>query len=74
LVLWGDEAERIANGVSAARATNAVNVVFRVQREVIIDHMRDAIHINATCGDVCGYEHSDGTRFEIGQCLQTLIL
>src|SRR5437588_6466341 len=46
LIFGCDETDSVAHGVGAARPANAVDVVFRVLREVVIDDMGDAVHIN----------------------------
>src|SRR5262249_48063067 len=39
-------------GAGARGAADAVHVAFRDVRQVVIDHMADAIDIDAACGDV----------------------
>jgi hypothetical protein len=58
---------RNARGAGARGTANAVDIGFRHFRQIKLDDMGHAIHINATSSNVCGYKHSDGTRFEIGR-------
>jgi hypothetical protein len=60
--------------MGTAGATNAMHIVFCMEREVEIHDVGDAVHINATSSNVCGHKNPHCARFEIGQRLQTLIL
>ena len=51
-VFFSDERERITTGLRAARAADAVHVIFGVFRNVVVDHMRDTRDIQATRRDV----------------------
>jgi hypothetical protein len=61
----GDEADRVADGMGATGATDAVDVIFHDVREVEIHDVGDAVHVNATRGDVSGDEHTHLARFEV---------
>ena len=39
LIVRGDEADRVADRVRAARAANPVDVILRVHREIVIHHV-----------------------------------
>ena len=41
----------------AAGAADAVHVVFGLHRQVVVDDVRDALHVDAARGDVGGHEH-----------------
>ena len=69
-----DETDRIADCVRAAGASDAVDIILGVHREIVIHDMRDPIHIDAARGDVGRHEHPDGAGFEILQCAEPLIL
>ena len=74
MILGRDEADGVANRVSAARAADAVDVILGVHREVIIHDMRDAVHIDPAGGDVGRDQHAHGARLEIFQGAQALVL
>ena len=74
VIFIGDEADGIADGIRASGASDAMDVILDVHREIVVDHMRDAVHVNAARGDVCGHEHAHCARLEIFQRLQPLIL
>jgi hypothetical protein len=61
----GDEADRVADGLGATGATDAVDVIFHDVREVEIHDVGDAVHVNAARRDVRGDEHTHLTRFEV---------
>jgi len=48
----------------AACTPYAVYVVFQIQRELIVDHMGDIRHINASCRHISGYKHLHITSLE----------
>src|ERR1035441_9610839 len=48
------EADGVAHRVSAARAADAVDVILGVHREVVIHHVRDAVHIDPAGRDQIG--------------------
>jgi hypothetical protein len=60
-ILGRDEADGIADGLRTACAANAVDVVFGVHGEVVVHDVGDAIHIDASRGDVRGDEHPHST-------------
>ncbi len=74
MILRGNEADCIADGLRASRATDAMDVIFRVHREVEIHHVRDAFHIDATSGDIGRYQNADCTVFEVFQRPEPLVL
>jgi hypothetical protein len=68
------EADGVAHCVRAARPANAVDIVLGVHREVIIDHMGDAVHIDPAGGNVGRDQHAYGAGLEILQGAQALVL
>ena len=52
LIFWRNKADRVTDSVRAAGASDAMDIILRVHREIIIHHMRDPIHIDAPRGDV----------------------
>lgn len=59
------ETDRVADGVRASGATDAMHVILHVHREIVIHHMRDAVHVDAPRGDVRRHEHAHCARLEI---------
>jgi 5-formyltetrahydrofolate cyclo-ligase len=51
-----EQGVRLALLALSARAAHAVAVLFQVQREVVVDHVLQAIDVQTTRGDVCGYQ------------------
>src|ERR1044071_10095169 len=74
LILRHHKADGITHRVRAARSANAVNVILRVQGKIVIHHVRDAVHIDASRGDIGRNQHAYGTRLEILQGAQPLVL
>src|SRR4030095_14712635 len=74
LIFRCNETDRITDGVCAAGASDAMDIILRVHREIVIHDMRDSIHIDAARGDVGGDEHTDRAGFEILQRAQPLVL
>src|SRR5258705_12325084 len=52
VVFGRDEADGVTDGVGASGAADAMDVIFDVHREIIVHHMRDAVHVNAPRRDV----------------------
>ena len=48
----------MASGAGAPGATDAVHIILRVVRKIIVDDKLDAFYINATRGDVRRHEHA----------------
>src|SRR4029077_12277443 len=65
LIFRRNKADRITNGVCAAGASDAMDVILRVHREVVVHHMRDPIHIDPSRRDVRSHQHSHRARLEI---------
>src|SRR6267378_8402719 len=74
LIFGRNKADRIADGVGAAGASDAMDIILRVHRKIIVHHMRDPIHIDAEGGDVGGDEDTDGAGLEILQRAEPLVL
>ncbi len=55
------EQDRFATATSSPRATNPVYVTFTVVWQIIIDNMADALHIEATGGDVGRHDDVDSS-------------
>ena len=65
MIFIRDEADRISDGIRAARAADAMDVILHMHRKIVIHHVRNAVHIDAAGGDVGRHEHPHGAVFEI---------
>src|SRR5206468_3434781 len=74
LIFRCNETDRITDGVCAARASDAMDIILRVHRKIVIHHVRDPIHIDSARGDVGGDEDTDRAGFEILQRPEPLVL
>ena len=74
VILRGDEADGVADGQRPARPADTMNVVFRVHGEVVIDDVRDAVHVDPARGDVGGDEDADFAGFEFLEGAEALVL
>ena len=52
----GDKQDGLAGTARATRAADAVDVGLRVVRDVVVEHVRDALDVQAAGGDVGGHE------------------
>ena len=60
----GEEADRRARRARTRRPADAVDVVAGVERDVVVDHVRDAFHVQPPLGDVGGHQHAHASRRE----------
>src|ERR1051325_8044347 len=58
VVFRRDEADGIADGVRAAGAADAMDIILRMHRKIEVHHVRDAVHVDAAGGNVRGHEHA----------------
>src|SRR5205814_6531816 len=65
LIFRRNKADRITNGVRAAGAADAMDIILRVHREIIVHLMRDPIHIDTSRRNVRSHQHSHRARLEI---------
>src|SRR5438270_6621824 len=56
LIFRRDETDRIAHRMCAARAPDAMDIILRLHREVVVHHVRNPIDIDPARGDVGGDE------------------
>src|SRR6476661_10509632 len=69
-----DERDADAGGAGAGGAPDAVDVVLTRARGVVVDDVRDVLHVDAAGGDVGGHEGPDLARLEARQRLLALVL
>ncbi|CAB3722382.1 hypothetical protein LMG3441_03947 [Achromobacter kerstersii] len=62
-----DQRDRGAGGACAARAADAVHVVFRHVGQFEVHHLRQLVDVQATGGDVGRDQHRHGAVLEAGQ-------
>ena len=74
LILRRNKTDRIAYRMRTPRAADPVDIILRVHWKVVVHHMRDAIHIDASRRDVRRHQHAYCSRLEILQGAQSLIL
>src|SRR4051794_10568074 len=74
VIFRGDKADGFADRMRAPGAANAMHIILGVHREIIIHHVGNAFHIDSTRGNIGRHEHADGSRFEILQGAQALVL
>ena len=74
LIFRRNKADRVPNGVRAACASDAMDIILRMHREIVVHHMRDPVHIDAAGGDVGRHQHPHRAGLEILQRAQPLIL
>ena len=74
MIFRGDETDRIANRQGTPGSPNAMDIVFRVHRKIVIHHMRNSVYVDPARRYVGSHEDADGPRFEIFQGTQPLIL
>jgi len=73
-ILGCHKTDGVTDRLCSSGASNAMDIILRVHREIVIHHVRDPIHIDAARGDVGGDEDTDGAGFEILQCAEPLVL
>ena len=69
-----DKADGISDGLGPSRSPDAVDIIFRVHREIEIHDVRNAVHVNASGRNIGGHEHTDLSRFKGFQGIQALVL
>src|SRR5690606_37391849 len=68
-LVFADQGNSFAGFASAARAANAVDVVFRHHGQIVVHHKGQMINVDAACRHVGRDQHSRFTLFEVSQCL-----
>src|SRR5690606_9150100 len=74
LLVRRDERDRVAGCLGAARPPDPVDVVLRDVRRVVVDHVRDRVHVDPARGDVGGDEHLELPVLEAGEGALALAL
>jgi len=52
MVFGSDKTDGVAHGMGAAGAADAVDIILRMHRKIIVHHVRNAVHVNAARRDV----------------------
>lgn len=73
-IIIGDEVDRDTLATEAARATDAVDVLLEVAREIVVDHERNLVNIDTTSEQVGGDENTRRARAELSQDDLALLL
>ena len=76
LVAFGVHGQREGQAVAAgaAGAADAVHIVFGLHRQVEVDGVADALHVDAARGHVGGHQHADLAALQLGQGAGALAL
>jgi len=61
VVFRGHEADGVAHRVGAAGSADAVDIILRVHRKIVIHHVGDVVHVNPARGDIRGDQDPNGT-------------
>ena len=64
LIVRSHETDRVADGLRASRAADAVHVILGVHREVEVDDVRDPLDVDAARRDVGRDEDANRTSLE----------
>ena len=59
MVVWGQEANRLAHRLGPPRSADSMNVIFGMAGKVVVNHMGNALHIDAPGGDIGGHQDPD---------------
>ncbi len=70
----GDKQDRLAGAPGAAGPANAVHVGLGVVGNVVVDHVRDALHIEPASGNVGGHQQVNFSSLERLDQLLALVL
>jgi hypothetical protein len=60
-----DEQDRFAAAAGAAGTADTVGIAFRIVRHVVVDHVADALHVQATGGHVGRHQDIDLAVLEL---------
>ena len=60
-----EEQDRFAAAARAAGAADAMHVAFAIEREIVVDHVADALHVEPAGGDVGGDDDVELARAEV---------
>ena len=68
------EADRVAGGAGARRAADSMHVVFGILRQVVVEHVAHAGHVQAARRDVRADEHGELAGLKVFEHAQALAL
>ncbi|MPN46378.1 hypothetical protein SDC9_193964 [bioreactor metagenome] len=60
----GQESNGYTRVSSTASAPNTMNIIFRILREIIVDHMRNIFNIQTTGSHICSHKQGDVVRLK----------
>jgi hypothetical protein len=64
-LVLGGEADGFSGGTGAARASDSMDIVLRVLRQVVVDHVANALNVNAAPGHIRRYHYPDVARAKV---------
>ena len=74
VVLLGDKADRLAHSLGTTSATNAMDIILMVRREVIVHDMSDPVDVDAARGYIRGHKNTDLSIAEFIKGTEALVL
>ena len=74
MVFGSDEADGIAHRLGPSGPTDTMNVILRVFWKVVIDHVGDAVNVNAPRRDVSRDQDADRAGPEVFERAEALVL
>ena len=74
MLFVGAERDRLAARPGPPGAADAMNVGFRVERQVVVDDVRDVVHVQSARRDVAGHQHARLAVLESLQRPRSLLL
>ncbi|OFA04350.1 hypothetical protein DUGA2_26240 [Duganella sp. HH101] len=69
VLVHADQRHGFAGGAGAAGTADAVHIVLRNVRQVVVDHVRQLVDVDAARGDIGGHQHLQLVVLELGQRL-----
>jgi hypothetical protein len=67
-ILFIGKTNRGAGCTGATRSTNAMDIIFRIPGEGVVDNMVHTLDVDPPAGDIGGHQHPDFTGLEIFKC------
>src|SRR5699024_5328110 len=72
-VVFTGKTHRNASFTGPARSSDPVHIVFSTVRQVVIEYVGNAVHMNTTPGNVCGHQHLNIPFLELFKGFQALV-
>jgi hypothetical protein len=59
LIFRRNKADGVSNGMGSASSSDAMNIILRMHRKVVIHHVRNPINVDTARSDIGGNEHAN---------------